>query len=50
MTAVDAFTHDIETFVVADAVADFSAADHRLALDYAARRCSVVSTAKEVVA
>lgn len=50
MTAVDAFTHDIETFLVADAVADFSAADHRLALDYAARRCAVVSTAKEVVA
>ncbi|MFH9685862.1 isochorismatase family protein [Streptomyces sp. NPDC017413] len=50
MTAVDAFTHDIETFLVADAVADFSAADHRLALDYAARRCAVVSTVKEVVA
>ncbi|MGW0711056.1 isochorismatase family protein [Streptomyces sp. NPDC002643] len=50
MTAVDAFTHDIETFLVADAVADFSAADHRLALDYAARRCAVVFTAKEVVA
>ncbi|MEU5404126.1 isochorismatase family protein [Streptomyces sp. NPDC005963] len=50
ITAVDAFTHDIETFVVADAVADFSAADHRSALDYAARCCAVVSTAKEVLA
>jgi len=49
MTAVDAFTHDIETFLVADAVADFCAADHRQALDYAARHCAVVSTAKEVV-
>jgi bifunctional isochorismate lyase/aryl carrier protein len=42
MTAVDAFTHDIETFVVADAVADFSADHHRMALEYAASRCSVV--------
>ncbi|MEE1798005.1 isochorismatase family protein [Streptomyces sp. JV176] len=50
MTAVDAFTHDIETFLVADAVADFSAADHATALDYAARCCAVVTTVKEVVA
>ncbi|WBB81906.1 isochorismatase family protein [Micromonospora sp. WMMD882] len=42
MTAVEAFSHDIETFLVADAVADFSAEHHRLALDYAATRCSVV--------
>ncbi|MEU5340558.1 MULTISPECIES: isochorismatase family protein [unclassified Streptomyces] len=45
-TAVDAFTHDIQTFLVADAVADFSAEEHRLALTYAARRCSVVTTAR----
>ncbi|MFD7409203.1 isochorismatase family protein [Streptomyces sp. NPDC059866] len=50
MTAVDAFSNDIETFLVADAVADFSAAHHRQALDYAARCCAVVSTAKEVIA
>ena len=49
MTAVDAYTHDIAPFVVADGVADFSAADHRLALDYAARRCAVVTTAKAVM-
>ncbi len=42
MTAVDAFTHDIETFVVADAVADFTPEHHHMALDYAATRCSVV--------
>ena len=49
MTAVEAYTNDIETFVVADAIADFSGADHRLALDYAARCCAVVCVAKEVL-
>lgn len=50
MTAVEAFTHDIQPFLVADAVADFSEQYHRLALDYAAERCAVVLTAKEVLA
>jgi isochorismate hydrolase len=49
MSAVDAFTNDIRPFVVADAVADFSAGYHRLALDYAAERCAMVVTAKEVL-
>ncbi|MEW2295656.1 isochorismatase family protein [Streptomyces sp. NPDC006743] len=44
MTAVEAFTHDIQPFLVADAVGDFSAARHRLALEYAAQRCAVVTT------
>ncbi|WP_329092409.1 MULTISPECIES: isochorismatase family protein [unclassified Streptosporangium] len=48
MTAVDSFTHDLETFLVADAVADFSSDYHRLALTYAAERCAVLLTAKEV--
>lgn len=50
VSAVDAFSHDIEAFVVADATADFSAEYHRMALRYAAQRCAVVVTAKEVLA
>jgi isochorismate hydrolase len=49
MSAVDAFTNDIRPFVVADAVADFSADYHRLALEYAAERCAMVVTAGEVL-
>ncbi|ARZ68893.1 isochorismatase [Streptomyces albireticuli] len=49
-TAVEAFTHDIRTFLAADAVADFSAAHHRLAVTYAAERCAVVATAKGLAA
>ncbi|MEU5083649.1 MULTISPECIES: isochorismatase family protein [Streptomyces] len=44
MTAVDAWQRDIRAFVVADAVADFSRADHDMALRYAAGRCAVVTT------
>jgi isochorismate hydrolase len=49
MTAVEAFTNDIEAFLVADAVADFTEDHHQLALTYAASRCAVVLTAKEVL-
>jgi trans-2,3-dihydro-3-hydroxyanthranilic acid synthase len=48
MSAVDAFTNDIQPFIVADAVADFTADYHRLAMTYAAERCAVVVTTKEV--
>lgn len=44
ITAVEAFTNDIQPFLVADAVADFSEQYHRLALDYAAQCCAVVTT------
>ncbi|MET8824596.1 isochorismatase family protein [Streptomyces sp. NPDC004610] len=48
-TAVDAFSRDIEPFLVADAMADFSQREHRMAVEYAAARCAVVLTTKEVV-
>lgn len=49
MTAVDAFTNDIQPFVVADAIADFSAEYHRLAMTYAAQRCAVVVTTGKIL-
>ena len=49
ITANDAFAHDIQSFVVADAVADFSGGHHRMALDWAAQRCSVVASTDTVL-
>ncbi|MEU6911828.1 isochorismatase family protein [Streptomyces olindensis] len=48
-TAVEAFSHDIQVFLVGDAVADFSARHHRMALGYAAERCGKVVTTKEIL-
>jgi isochorismate hydrolase len=49
VTAVEAFSNDIEPFLVADAVADFSAEYHRLALAYAAQRCAFVATVDRIL-
>ena len=47
-TAADAFARDLQPFLVADAMAGFSRADHLFALDYAARRCAVTLTTAEL--
>ncbi|WP_016909567.1 isochorismatase family protein [Streptomyces xiaopingdaonensis] len=48
-SAVEAFTHDIRTFVAADATADFSREHHMSALRYVAERCGMVLTTKELL-
>jgi bifunctional isochorismate lyase / aryl carrier protein len=50
LTAADAFMRDLETFFVADAVADFSEAEHHAALAYAAGRCARVLLTADVLA
>ncbi|MFZ6746197.1 isochorismatase family protein [Undibacterium sp. JH2W] len=47
-TAIDAFSNDIETFIVADAVAGFTRESHLMALNYASQLCATVSFAEEV--
>lgn len=49
MSAHEAFSNDIETFVVADAVADFSAEHHWMALEYASARCAVTTSTRAVI-
>ncbi|WP_030940089.1 isochorismatase family protein [Streptomyces sp. NRRL S-646] len=49
-TALEAYTNDIQAFLAADALGDFSEDHHRLALDYAAQRCAVVLPSAEVFA
>lgn len=48
-TVIDAFSNDIQPFIAADAVADFTADHHLQALSYAAQRCAVVATTDEIV-
>jgi len=49
MSACDAWMRDIQAFVVADAVADFSREDHDTALRWAAGRCAVVTSTDALV-
>lgn len=49
LTAADAFANDIQAFVVADAVADFTPEFHRMALDYVAIRCGAAVVAADVL-
>ncbi|WGV01690.1 isochorismatase family protein [Bacillus altitudinis] len=49
LTAAEAFMLDIETFFVADAVADFSLKHHKMAMTYAAERCAVTTTTNQII-
>ncbi|MCD2197605.1 isochorismatase family protein [Actinomycetospora endophytica] len=48
-TATEAFMRDVQAFLVADAVADFSLEDHLMAVRYVARRAGVATTTARVV-
>ncbi|SIO95438.1 isochorismatase family protein [Vibrio spartinae] len=48
-TALDAFMLDIQPFVVGDAVADFSLADHQYALQFITGRAGSVKSAQRVI-
>jgi bifunctional isochorismate lyase/aryl carrier protein len=50
MTAGEAFQRDIETFLAADALADFSRADHDMAIKWVAGRCGVPMTTEQLIA
>lgn len=48
-TALDAFSQDIQPFLVADALGDFTEADHHHTLTYAARCCAMVVLTGDVL-
>lgn len=49
-TAIDSYTKDLETFLLADAVADFDRTQHLRALDYTARTSACVLPTSTAVA
>lgn len=49
ITACDAYSWDIQPFLAADAVADFSPENHQQALGYAARCCAVTLTTRRLL-
>ncbi|MFG3494206.1 isochorismatase family protein [Streptomyces sp. NPDC047928] len=49
VTACDAFAMDVQPFLVADALADFSRDEHLMALRYAASRCAVTAVTDTVL-
>lgn len=49
-TALEAFSNDIQPFLVADALGDFSEDRHTMTLEYAARCCAMVVRTEDVLA
>lgn len=47
-TTIEAFSNDIQTFLIADAIGDFSADHHYMTINYAATRCAVVTTSEKI--
>ncbi|MCE9671199.1 isochorismatase family protein [Myxococcus stipitatus] len=48
-TASDAFMSNVQPFLVADALGDFSLTHHQFALNYASQLCAVTTTADQLI-